>query len=180
MLKIGSTAALLLALAGVPALAQNAQAPGAQGPAAQAARTISMAEAIKAAQGRLPGGVLEAEIESRGGREVYEIEIVSTGKIHEVQVDAQSGQIIATEEKVMSTRFKQWFAEGRLDAAERAPDVLVRALPELERQMGGTVTEVGLERENDRLTYEVELQTAQGGRETHIDVATGQNVARNR
>jgi uncharacterized membrane protein YkoI len=46
--------------------------------------------------------------------------------------------------------------------------------------MNGTVTEIALERENDRLVYEVELQTAQGSRETYIDAATGENVARAR
>ena len=174
MLKKLAGATHLLMAGGTSALAQNAPTATAQ---TTPGRMITMAEAIAAAQARVPGGVWEAEIETRDSRRIYEIELVSGGRVHEVQVDAMNGQVLATEEEPIEGKLKQWFAEGRMQAAESAQNVLALTIPEIEKQMGGRVTEVSLEREDGRIVYELEVETAGGERDIQIDASTGQNIS---
>jgi uncharacterized membrane protein YkoI len=66
--------------------------------AAQAKVTID--QAIKTASDRQPGRVIEAELEKKHGKAVWEVEVVTpSGKIVEVHIDADSGAVIDVEEK---------------------------------------------------------------------------------
>jgi len=58
---------------------------------------ITIQEAIEAATAKVPGKVIEAELESEHGTTVWEIEIVTTTK-KVVHVDATSGKVIDVEE----------------------------------------------------------------------------------
>ncbi len=68
-----------------------------QSPALSTA-TLSLEEAIAKAKTKFPGRVLEAELEDEDGQAVYEIEIASdVGGVHEIKVDAQSGELLSSE-----------------------------------------------------------------------------------
>ncbi len=61
---------------------------------------ISIDQAIKSASEKAPGKVIEAELEKKHGKTVWEVEMLTTdGKIIEVHVDADSGSVIDTEDK---------------------------------------------------------------------------------
>ncbi len=61
---------------------------------------ITIDQAIKSATERVPGKVIEAELEKKHDRTVWEVEVVSAdNKIAEVHVDAMSGAIIDVEMK---------------------------------------------------------------------------------
>lgn len=61
---------------------------------------VTIDQAIKAASDKAPGKVIEAEIEQKHGKIVWEVEVVTAeGKVLEVHVDADSGAVIDTEEK---------------------------------------------------------------------------------
>lgn len=61
---------------------------------------ITIDQAIKSATERVPGKVIEAELEKKHDRTVWEVEVVSAdNKIAEVHVDAMSGSIIDVEMK---------------------------------------------------------------------------------
>ena len=61
---------------------------------------ISIEKAITLANTAMPGRIIEAELEEEDEKWVYEVEIVTAdGKIHELEIDAQSGEILKTEEK---------------------------------------------------------------------------------
>lgn len=61
---------------------------------------VTIDQAIKTATEKVPGTVIETELEEKHGKAVWEVEIVSgDGKVTEVHVDADSGAIVATEEK---------------------------------------------------------------------------------
>ena len=55
------------------------------------AERVNMSQAIKAAQGSIDGGVLEAEIETEGDALVYEIDLVRGEAVYEVTVNAATG-----------------------------------------------------------------------------------------
>jgi len=62
---------------------------------AQAA--VGQEEAEAAALAARPGTVLESELEQGAGGLIWEVEIGDGTSIHEVVVDAQSGQVLGTE-----------------------------------------------------------------------------------
>jgi uncharacterized membrane protein YkoI len=59
------------------------------------ATKVSIVEAIKTARAQTPGQVIQATLESLGGRLLYEIEIVTgDGNVVEVFVDPQTGKLV--------------------------------------------------------------------------------------
>jgi uncharacterized membrane protein YkoI len=65
------------------------------------AATVTIDQAIKTALENFPGKIIEAELGKESGKTVWTIEIVTAEQqIMVVQVDAESGSVIATAEKV--------------------------------------------------------------------------------
>lgn len=61
---------------------------------------VTIEQAVKTAAEKLPGKVIEAELEKKHGKGVWEVEIVGAdGKVTEVHVDADTGTVIDMEEK---------------------------------------------------------------------------------
>lgn len=60
--------------------------------------TISLQEAIKAAEQKTGGKAMEAEIDDEAKTVQYEVEIVKDGKIHEVMIDGKTGQVLAVKQ----------------------------------------------------------------------------------
>jgi uncharacterized membrane protein YkoI len=61
---------------------------------------ITADQAIKTAMEKVPGTVVEAELEKKHGKTVWEVEIFGAdGKITEVHIDAATGTVIDTEAK---------------------------------------------------------------------------------
>jgi uncharacterized membrane protein YkoI len=57
-------------------------------------------EAIKTAMNKVPGTVVEAELEKKHGKTVWEVEILGAdGRVTEVHIDAADGTVIETEAK---------------------------------------------------------------------------------
>jgi uncharacterized membrane protein YkoI len=62
--------------------------------------TITIDQAIKTANEKVPGKVIEAELEKKHDKAVWEVEIATAdNKIMEVHVDSMSGSIIGVEEE---------------------------------------------------------------------------------
>lgn len=61
---------------------------------------VAIEQAIKTAQEKVPGKVIEAELERKHDKPVWEVEIVGADdKVTEVHIDADSGAVIDTEMK---------------------------------------------------------------------------------
>ena len=61
---------------------------------------VTAEQAIKTAMEKVPGTVVEAELEKKHGKTVWEVEILGAdGKVTEVHIDAASGTVIDTEAK---------------------------------------------------------------------------------
>jgi uncharacterized membrane protein YkoI len=58
---------------------------------------VSRAEAEATAREATPGTVIHAELEAEGGTFVWEIEIEDGRALHEVTVDAETGDVLGTE-----------------------------------------------------------------------------------
>ena len=61
---------------------------------------VTVEEAIKTATAKVPGKVIEAEIEKKHGKAVWEVEIATAdNRIMEVHLDSASGAVIDVQEK---------------------------------------------------------------------------------
>jgi uncharacterized membrane protein YkoI len=71
------------------------------------AAKITIEEAMKTALENFPGKVVEAELEKKQDKTVWEVEILTADRgIMAVYVDADSGSVIATEEKMTAQEKK--------------------------------------------------------------------------
>ena len=61
---------------------------------------VTIDQAIKTASEKVPGTVVEAELEKKHGKTVWEVEVLGAdGKVTEVHIDAATGAVIDTEAK---------------------------------------------------------------------------------
>jgi len=61
---------------------------------------VTIDEAIKTASEKVPGKVVEAELEKKHGTLVWEVEVVTAeNKLMEVHIDAESGAVIDVKEE---------------------------------------------------------------------------------
>ncbi len=61
---------------------------------------VTIDQAIKTASEKVPGTVVEAELEKKHDKTVWEVEVLGAdGKVTEVHIDAATGTIIDTEAK---------------------------------------------------------------------------------
>jgi uncharacterized membrane protein YkoI len=140
----------------------------AEGQEMEAGQTISVEEAIAAAQGVATGAVDDVEIERRGDLLVFDIEVGST----DVVVNAHDGSIVAVEEDRDDDHDNR--RNDELTAAEIEGLIVVEdAIAAARNVASGIVFEVDLERENGLLVYEIEI----GDHEVEVDATTGEVIS---
>jgi uncharacterized membrane protein YkoI len=94
-LLISVTAAILA----VAAIGAEAQAEDSRGEESKELHlfnqaAISLSDAIKAAEQKTGGKVLEAELDDDSSTPRFEVEVVKDGRIHEVLVDGKTGAVL--------------------------------------------------------------------------------------
>ena len=74
-----------------------------------AAAKVTIDEAIKTASEKIAGKIIEAELERKHDRPVWEVEVLTAeNKVMEVHIDAETGAVIdVEEEKAKSGRLKR-------------------------------------------------------------------------
>ncbi len=61
---------------------------------------VTIDQAVKFATAKVQGTVVEAQLEKKQGKTVWEVEVVGAdGKVMELHIDAVSGDVVDTEEK---------------------------------------------------------------------------------
>jgi uncharacterized membrane protein YkoI len=91
-----ASAALLLS--GLPAWSDDKDEDN-PGELVKAAK-VTIDQAIKTASEKVQGTVIEAELEKKHDKVVWEVEVYATdGRVSEIHVDADSGAVIDVEEK---------------------------------------------------------------------------------
>ena len=148
----------------------------AQGQAALAKQAkITQDEAINAALEKVPGTVEEVELEDKKGTIVYEIELVSTdGTEHEVEVDAQTGEVLKVEADDENENEEE-DSQNQAKLAKQAKITEDEAINMALEKVPGTVNEIELEVENGTVVYEIEVLSTDGTeQEVKVDAQTGE------
>lgn len=75
---------------------------------------ITIEQAVKTAVEKVPGTVVEAELENKHGKTTWEVEVLGAdGKVTEVCVDAATGEVIGTEAKDKKDEMKKEGKKGK-------------------------------------------------------------------
>lgn len=93
MLKIFVT---LVAFAATSGLAAYAARPGANDALVTSHARISLVQAVQAAEGRLQGQAVKAELEASREGWIYDVEVVAREVPYDVAVDAVTGTVVAS------------------------------------------------------------------------------------
>ena len=158
-------------------VASVAAALAATGSAAgHAANVIGVTRAVEIAENSAGGQVLEVELENRGGRLVYEVEMAKGRTLRELDIDASSGKVLRTRTPRLEGYWKRFSDAEEFRQAELSRP-LSELLKKLERSSGGRVMDASFEIEGGQARYEVEISTAAGVAELYLDPRTGHRLA---
>jgi uncharacterized membrane protein YkoI len=133
---------------------------------------IEVADAIKAAQDKAPGRVIDTELKSKNGKTVWEVDIAAAdGKAVEVDVDADSGQVVDSEPPTMAGGGDKMelIKSSKIEVADAIKTALEKA--------SGRVVDTELRAKNGKTMWEVDIASADGkATEVDVDAASGQVV----
>lgn len=129
---------------------------------------ISFERAVQIASDSAGGGaVTEAEWESKYGRPLYTIEIIRSGREHEIKIDAVTGEILKSKSERESSA-PLGIAASLLTTA-RSNELAKIAVT---KAGGGTVTKIKHERKAGRTITEVKVNNNGARHEIKIDAET--------
>ena len=159
---------LLTVLSASGAAAQTATAPAAPQPG-------GLAQAIQAAEQAVQGRAFEVEFETEDGRALYELELIDgQNDVHEVLVDAETGEVISQDEQTLEGLWQRWLNSDELDAVNAAERSLAEVISAVEAETNASAREASIDTEDDRVVYEIELAGPDGQEiEVDADPATG-------
>lgn len=141
----------------------------AQEPAPQ---MIGISKAVAAAERAVSGRALEAELDARKGKFVYEIELLAGNSLHEVLIDARTGRVLANSPNRAESVWRRWF-DPDWSAMARLNGSLAPRLAALERQSRGIIRDVSSDVEGGIPIYELEIVAPAGVTDVHLDARTG-------
>lgn len=149
-------------------LATAALAAGLSTAALAQAPTVPLKQAVANAERAVGGKAFDAELDTTRGQLVYEVSLVKDGRVVEVEVDPASGKVLRQDRAAL----RMPWDSASVKAAQSAPKSLTQTISMVEQSTKGRVTDISLERSNQRAYYEVELAGAQD-REVRVDLQTG-------
>lgn len=136
---------------------------------------VGVTRAVTVAERQLSARAIEAELETRSGRLVYEVDLVRGETLHRATIDARSGRLLSSDKPRIENWIRSWVDLDRLRQGGRVAPLGGR-LAALERQSGGQVHEVEFSLRKGRPIYTIELSTHAGTGEVRIDALTGERL----
>jgi uncharacterized membrane protein YkoI len=132
---------------------------------------VSLPQAIATAEKQSSGRAVSAEAEENGSGVVYEVTTFAGGTIVEFQIDPQSGNVVKTEdEQARDDDAEEYAGAGQLTTT------LGAAIASAEQATGGKAIEAGLDDDDGKAFYQVELAAAGTIHKVYVDAASGKVV----
>jgi uncharacterized membrane protein YkoI len=159
--------------------------------AGESGPALTTEEATQKVEERYPGSVTEIELDNKGTRQVYEIELEGSGGYYEIKMDANTGKILKMEQgqRVKEKKPSDDPVEGGNESdeatAENDPG-REKTAKEQKRisydeakaialnKFDGTIKEIELDEDDGRWIYEVELKKGKQEADMEIDAYTGE------
>lgn len=141
--------------------------------------SISAGEAKKIALKQLDGEIISFEYDSDDRTPHYEIDIVKNNEKIEVEVNAGTGKAVVTEREKISTvkAVNTVKTDDTVKATDSAnnPAIITekQAIEIAQAKAKGTVTDIELDEDDNRLIYEIEIRNGKMEYDFEIDAKTG-------
>lgn len=145
-------------------------------PARASDQLVGLARAVEVAEHQLAANAIDASLDTRKGRLVYEIELVRADTLHSAQVDARTGRLVSVSKPRLVGFYRRYLEAGRVHHDKRVRP-LSAVLNEIEATPGRTVHEATLKADDNQLVYEIEVATAAGVAEVRHDAITGRRLS---
>lgn len=129
------------------------------------ANSLDPNRVIDIALQEFPGIVKELEFQARGGRLLYEIEVIADYEEMEFLIDAHTGEIIKSDRK----RIKKSYERSAIITAKEALDIAFS-------KFSGRLKELALEEDDGLFIYEIELKSGKEEAEIEINAYTGEVI----
>lgn len=152
--------------------------------AAKSSPELTYEDISEIVEAQYPGTITEIEQDRKHGKAVYEVEIKDGEKHYELNLDANTGEILELEEKRVKQDIKLTNEqENKIDTnnteeQEVNDSTLIMDMEEAIaialQEFQGTVTEAELDKENGRYIYEIEIKSNGVEAEVEIDAQTGE------
>lgn len=113
-----------------------------------------------------PGVVTQFELDHDHGRWIYEVDINGEDTEYELDVDAETGEVIKLEQERDSGKKYAAVTDANLISMEDAENI---ALNEFQ----GTIKEISIDYDDGRWMYEIEMKDGKVEAEFDIDATTG-------
>ena len=126
---------------------------------------ISLTQALDTAESKGPGRAFEADFETEGGKAHYEIKVLgSDGKLTHHHIDANSGQVIKSDNHPIES----YFVRLKPSDVQNAPTTLKQAVATAEQKAGGKAAEAEIEREASSVRYKITVVTGSQSQEVTV------------
>lgn len=141
--------------------------------------SISAGEAKKIALKQYEGEIVGFEYDGNDRTPHYEIDIVKDNEKIEVEVNAGTGKAVVTErEKISTVKAENTVTtDDTVKATDSANNSAVitekRAIEIAQAKAKGTVTDIELDEDDNRLIYEIEIRNGKMEYDFEIDAKTG-------
>ncbi|MFJ7934141.1 PepSY domain-containing protein [Sporosarcina sp. NPDC096371] len=140
-----------------------------QGLAATPKGLLSMEEAKAIAVKSVGGKVTEIELDREKSGDVYEVEVHSKGIEYDLDIDAQTGKILRTEQEHMDDddRDDHVVPNGKYITKDAAIKIAMK-------QAKGIVSKAKLDNDDGRVVYEIEIEAGAYEYDFDIDAISGE------
>lgn len=133
---------------------------------------LSREEVKEIIQIEYPGAITEFDLEKENGRIVYDMKIKGENAKYELEVDADTGEVLEVSEE----NYKHKTNKKEIVKSEHTPENIlsVKEAEEIaQKEFTGTITEIELDEDDGRYVYEVELREGAQEAEIELDAVTG-------
>ncbi len=140
---------------------------------------ITMTEARAIALKRIPGTILDEELEKENGRLQYALDVCKDGKIYDVEIDAKTGAVLQAaldddDDDDDEDGEENDSPEMQAKLAKEAKISIEQARSTALGRVSGKITEEELEMENGKLVYSIEIRDKnQKTFDVEVDAKTG-------
>lgn len=131
----------------------------------------SLTQAIEMAEKEGKGKAIDVEFDTSDKGGEYDVKVLTQDRLTNYKIDAATGAVLSADNEPI----EKFFTRLKPEEVSAAQATLAQAIGVAEKSVGGRATEAEVEREADRVQYDVTVAKADGS--THsvkVDGASGQ------
>lgn len=133
--------------------------------------SLDAMQAMNIATQQVQGTVLEAELDREDGKLIYEVEVATQNGVTEFEIDANTGEILNTENEKLRGHDKK-----ELAALNKAKLSMMQAIEAAKTMQPGKIVAVEIDRDDNQTLYEFEIVKDNGMYELEMDANSGELV----